>query len=60
MKNKFIVGILTDGDLRRELNHIRDKEKLEKLMNKDMSLAKNDIKPPEHHDIPGDWFKGPF
>ena len=26
----------------------------------DMSLAKNDIKPPEHHDIPGDWFKGPF
>ncbi len=34
MKNKFIVGILTDGDLRRELNHIRDKEKLEKLMTK--------------------------
>ena len=31
MKNKFIVGIITDGDLRRELNHIRDKEKLENL-----------------------------
>ena len=47
MKNKFIVGILTDGDLRRELNHIRDKEKLEKLMtryplvvNENMSASK--------------------
>ena len=42
------------------INSVHIIEKLEKLMNKDMSLAKNDIKPPEHHDIPGNWFKGPF
>ncbi len=33
-KNKFIAGLLTDGDLRRELNQIQDKRKIEKLMTK--------------------------
>ena len=31
-KNKFIVGLVTDGDLRRELNKINKRENLEKLM----------------------------
>ena len=33
-KNKFIAGIVTDGDLRRELNQINGREKLDKLMTK--------------------------
>ena len=33
-KNKFIIGIVTDGDLRRELNKINKRESLEKLMTK--------------------------
>ncbi len=31
-KNKFIIGIVTDGDLRRELSKINKRESLEKLM----------------------------
>jgi arabinose-5-phosphate isomerase len=31
-KNNFIVGLVTDGDLRRELSKINGKEKLDKLM----------------------------
>ena len=34
--------------------------KLQTLLNKDLSLAKKDINQTEHHDVPGDWFKGPF
>ena len=33
-KNKFIIGIVTDGDLRRVLNKINKRESLEKLMTK--------------------------
>ena len=33
-KNKFIIGIVTDGDLRRELSKINKRESLEKLMTK--------------------------
>ena len=34
--------------------------KLENLLNKDLRLAKYEIKPSKHHDVPGDWFTGPF
>jgi len=33
-KNKFIAGIVTDGDLRRELNQINGRGKLDKLITK--------------------------
>ena len=33
-KNKFIIGIVTDGDLRREISKINKRESLEKLMTK--------------------------
>ena len=33
-KNKFIIGLVTDGDLRRELNKKNKRENLEKLMTK--------------------------
>ena len=33
-KKKFIAGLLTDGDLRRELNQRRSKKKIEELMTK--------------------------
>ena len=42
------------------INAINIIEKLEKLIGKDLSLAKKDIKPSRNHDVPGDWFKGPF
>ena len=35
-------------------------DRLQKLLNKDLSFAKNEISPAKHHDVPGDWFKGPF
>mgnify|MGYP000238448247 FL=1 len=31
-----------------------------KMLNKDFSNVKNDLPEPIPHDIPGDWFKGPF
>ena len=30
------------------------------LYNTVKDFAKNEIKPAKHHDVPGDWFKGPF
>ena len=32
LKNKFIAGLVTDGDLRRELNKMNGREKLDKFM----------------------------
>ena len=35
-------------------------EKMENLLKEDLSLAKKEIIPSKHHDVPGEWFKGPF
>lgn len=35
-------------------------KKLEMILDKDLCLAINEIETPLHHDIPGNWFKGPF
>ncbi len=35
-------------------------KKLQILLKKDLSLAKEELVEGEHHDVPGDWFKGPF
>jgi len=35
-------------------------KKLENLLKEDLSLAKKEIVPSNHHDVPGEWFKGPF
>ncbi len=42
------------------INSINIIDKLQNLLNKDLSSAKNEINPARHHDVPGDWFKGPF
>ena len=46
------------GDIVINLNKINIV--LEKLLKKDLRLAKYEIKPSKHHDVPGDWFTGPF
>ena len=35
-------------------------EKLQTLLKKDLSLAKKEFSSNKHHDVPGEWFKGPF
>ena len=42
------------------INALNIIEKLEMLIGQDLASAKKDIIPPKHHDIPGEWFKGPF
>ena len=38
IKNKFIKGLLTDGDLRRELNNYSQDKNLDKFMKKPLLL----------------------
>jgi len=34
--------------------------KVMEMMGRDFSKVKLELKPPQFHDVPGDWFKGPF
>ena len=46
VKKRFIVGIVTDGDLRRDLRNYKNEKTLNKFMSKN-PLVVNEICPPQ-------------